>query len=496
MPGSDNNIQYAGGYRLEESSAESIFLMQKRATGVSCINYSGNPEGAVSANPASILYDRSTGNIYRKASGTGVTGWLIIGSGVITLNPDSGAPLLGTSFNVEGYLADTTQVMETYNDGGTFRIADQTFTTRYVVDASVTPGLKGTYTTIQSAINQAIADGWSTTTGLANILIRSGEYIEDLNIPALAAIHIYSLSPTGTNRNLYDVFLDGTITVNDTSAFFMTGILVNPVGTDAIITLGTPNACSVNDSYLISGSNSAVKVTGVADNISFKNCFIFGNLQFTNTSSATDINNCALFQDCEINAESTLAGTGKAKFYNCVLPQVRLSDTAAVAYYNCYCLGNITGAGTGACKAYDSYLLVSGIEGSFFDHAGTIRYSNCGVTSGGWLLSVNPTPLLDPSSQGNILNSYQTAISYDVLYTDYYIGVTSTAAARTIKLPNVSNISKGQVFIIKDESGAAGTNNITISTDGGNIDGAATALINVNYASMTIKSSGTAYFII
>jgi len=87
-----------------------------------------------------------------------------------------------------------------------------------------------------------------------------------------------------------------------------------------------------------------------------------------------------------------------------------------------------------------------------------------------------------------------TPASYQVLATDYTIGVTSTAAARTITMPN-SGIAQGQSWVIKDESGGAATNNITISGNGFNIDGAATFVISTNYGSVDIYWNGSAYFI-
>ena len=73
--------------------------------------------------------------------------------------------------------------------------------------------------------------------------------------------------------------------------------------------------------------------------------------------------------------------------------------------------------------------------------------------------------------------------------TDCYVGV-NVASASVVNLPTGVN---GQIFIIADESGAAGTNNITIV---GTVDGAVNPVINTNYGSMRIYSNGTAFFTI
>ena len=88
-----------------------------------------------------------------------------------------------------------------------------------------------------------------------------------------------------------------------------------------------------------------------------------------------------------------------------------------------------------------------------------------------------------------------TATDYTALISDAYIGVTSTAAARTITLPTAADAGVGKVYYIKDESGAAATNNITIDGAGAEtIDGAATVAITLNYGGMAIICNGTAWF--
>ncbi len=90
MSGFDNEVMYASGERLESSTTQAIALMQKTATDVSIINYTGNPEGLISANPASLCHVPSTGALYKKNSGTGNTGWNAIQSGSNTISGNTG----------------------------------------------------------------------------------------------------------------------------------------------------------------------------------------------------------------------------------------------------------------------------------------------------------------------------------------------------------------------------------------------------------------------
>lgn len=86
--------------------------------------------------------------------------------------------------------------------------------------------------------------------------------------------------------------------------------------------------------------------------------------------------------------------------------------------------------------------------------------------------------------------------NYTVLLTDYAIFKTAiTGGGDTITLPAAPPI--GQIFVIKDMSSTAGTNNITIDTPGiQKIDAGATATISTNFGSLTVMFDGNNYGII
>lgn len=100
------------------------------------------------------------------------------------------------------------------------------------------------------------------------------------------------------------------------------------------------------------------------------------------------------------------------------------------------------------------------------------------------------------SSEGGInIRRSATAVSANSAG-EVIIGVTDTSAARTITLDS-DDVVAGRIMIIKDESGAAGTNNITIDTEGAEtIDGAASVTISVNYGVVRVYSDGTNWFTI
>lgn len=100
------------------------------------------------------------------------------------------------------------------------------------------------------------------------------------------------------------------------------------------------------------------------------------------------------------------------------------------------------------------------------------------------------------STEGQIVKRTATAIDYSVKTFDYLIGVTSTAAVRTITLPTAANATVGKIYVIKDESGGAATHNIIIDGNGSEtIDGALTQAITTNYGSVQLYTDGSNWFI-
>lgn len=82
---------------------------------------------------------------------------------------------------------------------------------------------------------------------------------------------------------------------------------------------------------------------------------------------------------------------------------------------------------------------------------------------------------------------------YVVLTTDEYLSVDSSGGARILRFPNTPVLGKS--FVVKDRTGTAATNNITITTVSGVtlIDGAATFVMNTAYESVNIIGNGTTY---
>lgn len=159
------------------------------------------------------------------------------------------------------------------------------------------------------------------------------------------------------------------------------------------------------------------------------------------------------------------------------------------------------GAGTGVGAGALNQAFISGIDGvdvgsvatvvtEFADQLGTA------VITGGSGITVTPgVNSIVISGSGTIVYGYTNVNTspYVVLVDDDYISVDSSGGAITIQLPNAATL--GKTFIIKDRTGSAGTNNITVTTVGGavNIDGATTFVMNTNYQAISIIGNSTTY---
>ena len=130
------------------------------------------------------------------------------------------------------------------------------------------------------------------------------------------------------------------------------------------------------------------------------------------------------------------------------------------------------------------------IEGNGLLSSGVSTAGNLYITgnAGSNTLIVNET-------QAKFITNYTTtnfaASPYDATATDYYVSVDTSGGATTIRLPNTSTANR--IFLVKDRTGNAGVNNITVTTTGGviTIDGSTTYLIENAYESSSFLFNGT-----
>ena len=112
-------------------------------------------------------------------------------------------------------------------------------------------------------------------------------------------------------------------------------------------------------------------------------------------------------------------------------------------------------------------------------------------------ITITPTSNAITISANGSVASY-TAITdadspYTVLTSDYYISVDSSGAPVTLLFPDAATAY--QSFIVKDRTGSALANNITLTTVGGVVllDGGTSFVMNSNYESVNLLGNGTSY---
>lgn len=119
---------------------------------------------------------------------------------------------------------------------------------------------------------------------------------------------------------------------------------------------------------------------------------------------------------------------------------------------------------------------------------GTTANGNVNVQSGG-TTKFSVTPNKSIFSHGiRYFSTSVTTATYTVLVTDFILFV-NRAGTVAVTLP--ASPTTGDTYRVKDISGAAATNNITVTPSAGNIDGAANFVISANYAAFDFIYNGT-----
>jgi hypothetical protein len=123
-----------------------------------------------------------------------------------------------------------------------------------------------------------------------------------------------------------------------------------------------------------------------------------------------------------------------------------------------------------------------------------------GGTPGSILLQPNLTTVFTAiklQAQFAASVQYHTASktsAYTIALGDFLVFTDSTSAAFTITLPSAP--STGETYRIKDSTGQAATNNVTISGNGKNIDGSSTYVLNLAYAMIELTYNGTQWSVV
>lgn len=235
------------------------------------------------------------------------------------------------------------------------------------------------------------------------------------------------------------------------------------------------------------GVQSGIRTSATFDPVSNSNIFGFYTGSTINVTNAAVVTNTVIGCRNELTFPNTYVGATTAAYgsFSKIILGATMTGTITTAYGVAYVANGGADPGT-VTTSYGLHIPKPDF--------GTNKY--CAYLEGPvGIGNSTPTETLHVSGSESH-KRVATAVSYIVLSTDYHIGVTSTAAPRTVTLPAAASTAVGRTIIIQDESGGADTNNITIDTAGGNINGASSFIIADSYGGATAVNNGTNWFII
>jgi hypothetical protein len=387
-----------------------------------------------------------------------------------------------------GVSAFSAPVMQANYGSGTLSFENRTWSTPYVVDSNATVGQRGTFTTIQAAVNACFSDGNASTSIVGYIKIRgkggASPYVENITFPGSSLFYLEGDLPNSPNFQGFDTVIQGIHIMSASSGIYAKNITF--------------------DSN--SGSLTAFNFSNTTSVAAFYDCYV----SFSNTGATVYLESCILpiggtqsggsltaFNTQLVNGMNISAGT--QVFTQCKDTTFVLSGSAAPVCVDCTISSN-GGSWSGSTSGTPTIL---GCEmASQYGYTGNIRVGNLSEHSGatvGDFFGSGINQSLARTIQGNV--RIMRSISADTTITnhDYYVGVTSTATAINITLPNTSQAInkpyKGQVFFFQDQSGSASLNHITITPNGGLINQLASCLINQNFGFVELTFDGTNYFV-
>lgn len=410
--------------------------------------------------------------------------------------PDIILPTAGT-ITITGYPITTggVKTIRTYDGGSsTMEINDLANLTPYVVGITSSRAL---FTSIQSAIDQAVADG-ANATEPAVVYIQAGTYYEDVNLAPY--VHISGMIPNISQ----EVVLQGRITCDITgiSSIQNMTIATNTLNPSVSVTgSGNSNlllfninvfgydqtAIYINNTsseILMINSSLSVEDSGKIFNIVANSNFIAKNSILSSTNTESSLDNCTLqLNNCDVNDSFSLVSS-----------QLNVLQ----------CNTNANSIGFNFSIDIDSLVILEGgtiNSNPTFIGSGFLVFGQVAISGSGYAYSVSDT--LNIIAATVFVGSYPfkaigiTDSPYSVKGIDQYVACNSSTGAISVVLPGINYTNLGYVFVIKDIDGNASVNNITISVSGGlTIDGSLTRIINTNYGVLSVVFNGGSYSIV
>lgn len=333
-----------------------------------------------------------------------------------------------------------------------------------------TPAGNITSTDVQAALNEL--DGFIGA--IPNPIYYAGTWSAATNTPTL------DNSDTGMEGALYRVSAAGTVDFGAGNISFDLG--------DSVVNNGTIWEKWDHSDQVLSVNSQTGAVVLVTDDIAEDGSPV--NLWFTDSRAQAAITGGASsIVTSNLTSNRALASDGSGKVAVSATTDAELAFvsgvTSAIQTQLNAKQATITGAATSITTA-------------------DLTASRAVVSDGSGKVAVSATTSAEIGFVSGLTSAVQTqlnakqplwqtlAVSSDVTLTASRIHLVNTSAVRSLTLPAVA---ADLVLMVKDASGSAETNNITITPASGTIDGAASLVISSNYGSVYLVSDSTNWFI-
>jgi hypothetical protein len=333
------------------------------------------PDGAFNINvvgsaPIDVTGNPGTNTLTIDTDGSVATDYPVDNGGPGIPSSDSLAVLGSTASDFTG------SGLETHVGATTDEIylENRRWITQYVVDSSTTVGERGTYSTIQAAINAADAAGGGI------IIIRAGTYTEDLTIPG-------NIDLRGAGSSVGDqATIDGTHTLTVDDSITISDLSFQNSGAGDIFTISSGTEFFVmNDCFFFMGANGLL-TSAVSTVISYiKDSLIISNSTDPILNLSAGIFLCLRSTVGTFGSNGTFGASGTANLQiesSNFSHTITAEDTSSVTFIHSSCgIGgsapafNVVDAGA-SLLATQCYVDCSDAGGDFAVGAGTFEYGD------------------------------------------------------------------------------------------------------------------------